>query len=144
LSPSRPLESSGTILQCSVPFHGCTRGESTSDVTLSASVGDNSEVKDIIIKATQERSGLRGVQLTFGVDRHTLRLDQKKADGFPDLNSTLTPPKPDDRVLELDELWSFVHDKNQCWIWIALCAVTKQVVAVVAGDQSTQTCRALW
>jgi IS1 family transposase len=25
-----------------------------------------------------------------------------------------------------------------------LCAVTKQVVAFVAGDRSTQTCRALW
>jgi insertion element IS1 protein InsB len=72
-------------------------------------------------------------------------LDQKKADQLPNLNSTLTPPKPEDRVLELDELWSFVHDKkNQCWIWIALCAVTKQVVAFVAGDRSTQTCRALW
>jgi insertion element IS1 protein InsB len=44
----------------------------------------------------------------------------------------------------LDELWSFVHDKkNQCWIWIALCAVTKQVVAFAAGDRGTRTCRAL-
>lgn len=34
--------------------------------------------------------------------------------------------------------------KNQCWIWIALYAVTKQVVAFVAGDRSSQTCRALW
>ena len=48
-------------------------------------------------------------------------------------------------MLELDELWSFVHDKkNQCWVWIALCVVTKQVVAFVAGDRSTKTCRALW
>jgi insertion element IS1 protein InsB len=72
-------------------------------------------------------------------------LDQKKAEGLPNLNSTLTPPAPSERTLELDELWSFVHDKkNQCWIWIALCAVTKQVVAFVAGDRGTQTCRALW
>ena len=33
---------------------------------------------------------------------------------------------------------------NPCWIWIALCAVTRQVVALVAGDRSAVTCRALW
>ena len=61
------------------------------------------------------------------------------------MNTTLIPPAPAERVLELDELWSFVHDKkNKCWIWIALCAVTKQVVAVVAGDRSEKTCKALW
>jgi insertion element IS1 protein InsB len=72
-------------------------------------------------------------------------LAQKKADELPALNTTLTPPAPAQRTLELDELWSFVHDKkNQCWIWIALCAMTKQMVAFVAGDRGTQTCRALW
>ena len=36
------------------------------------------------------------------------------------------------------------HKKNQCWVWVALCAVTKQVVAVVAGDRSAGTCHRLW
>jgi IS1 family transposase len=45
----------------------------------------------------------------------------------------------------LDELWSFVQNKkNQCWIWIALCTITKQAVVVVAGDRSKKTCKALW
>jgi transposase-like protein len=30
------------------------------------------ETRDIIIKASQERSSLRGLQRTFGVDRHTI------------------------------------------------------------------------
>jgi insertion element IS1 protein InsB len=48
-------------------------------------------------------------------------------------------------VLELDELWSFVHDKkNKCWVWIALCAVTRQVVAFVTGDRSEHSCQRLW
>jgi IS1 family transposase len=48
-------------------------------------------------------------------------------------------------VLELDELWSFVRDKkNQCWVWIALCAVTRQAVAFVTGDRSQDSCRRLW
>jgi insertion element IS1 protein InsB len=48
-------------------------------------------------------------------------------------------------VLELDELWLFVHDKsNKCWVWIALCAVTRQVVAFVTGDRSERSCQRLW
>ena len=72
-------------------------------------------------------------------------MDQKKARELPKLNDTLVPPPPEDRVLELDELWSFVYSKaNQCWVWIALCAVTRQVVAFVTGDRSEKTCRRLW
>jgi len=33
-------------------------------------------------------------------------------------------------IMELDELWSFVSEKdNQAWIWIALCRKTRQVIA---------------
>ena len=72
-------------------------------------------------------------------------MDQKKIDHLPKLNATLRPPPPNQRQLELDELWSFVQNKkNHCWVWIALCAITKQVVAVIAGDRSAKTCRALW
>jgi insertion element IS1 protein InsB len=72
-------------------------------------------------------------------------MDQKKADGLPKLNTTLRPPPPSQRILELDEVWSFVYCKeNQCWIWIALCALTKQVVALATGDRTIKTCRALW
>ena len=70
---------------------------------------------------------------------------EKNADQLPKLNTTLKPPPPRERTLELDELWSFVQNKkNQCWIWIALCATTKQIVAFVAGDRTTETCWALW
>jgi transposase-like protein len=34
--------------------------------------GYSQEQKDIIIKASQERSSLRGLQRTFDVDRHTI------------------------------------------------------------------------
>lgn len=48
-------------------------------------------------------------------------------------------------MLELDELWSFVYSKkHKCWVWIALCAVTRQIVAFVTGDRSEKTCRRLW
>jgi transposase-like protein len=43
------------------------------------------EEKDIIIKATQERSSLRGIQRTFGIDRHTVSgwLKKKRMNSQP-------------------------------------------------------------
>jgi len=46
---------------------------------------------------------------------------------------------------ELDELWSFVGKKaNRQWIWIALDATTRQVIAFHVGDRSSQSAQALW
>lgn len=40
-------------------------------------------------------------------------------------------------MLELDELWSFVGKKtHECWLWIALCRRTRQVVAYALRDRS--------
>ena len=43
-------------------------------------------------------------------------------------------------MLELDELWSFVAAKWQtCWLWVALCRRTRQVVAYTLGDRSQES-----
>ena len=43
-------------------------------------------------------------------------------------------------MLELDELWSFVGSKAQpCWLWVALCRRTRQIVAYTLGDRSLQS-----
>ena len=48
-------------------------------------------------------------------------------------------------VIEADELWSFVGTKQEPWgVWVALDAVTRQVVAMVAGDRSAYTAQCLW
>lgn len=48
-------------------------------------------------------------------------------------------------VIEADELWSFVGSKADVWwVWVALDADTRQVVAMVAGDRSERTARCLW
>ena len=48
-------------------------------------------------------------------------------------------------ILEADEMWSFVG-KRKCtwWIWVALDAETRQVVAMMAGDRTDFTARCLW
>ncbi len=47
--------------------------------------------------------------------------------------------------MELDELWPFVGGKARVrWVWAALNADTRQVVAMVVGDRSEDTARRLW
>ena len=64
------------------------------------------------------------------------------------MSETLLIPDVEDTeamIMELDELWSFVNEKdNQAWIWIALCRKTRQVIAYAVGDRSKETCQKLW
>ena len=42
-------------------------------------------------------------------------------------------------------MWSFVGRKREVWwVWVALDAESRQVVAMVAGDRSEFTARCLW
>ena len=60
------------------------------------------------------------------------------------LSETVSEARPDD-VLELDEVWLFVHDKKQkCRLWTAMCRRTRQLAAFVIGDHSARTCTRLW
>jgi len=62
---------------------------------------------------------------------------------LPAFEDTLLPGQNGD-VLELDELWSFVQKKTQeCWLWIALCRRTRQVVAYTVGDRSQEGAQSL-
>ena len=57
---------------------------------------------------------------------------------------TLLPYKRGD-ILELDELWSFVFKKeNKCWVWIALCRRTRQIISWVMGNRDEERCQTLW
>jgi IS1 family transposase len=46
---------------------------------------------------------------------------------------------------EADELWSCVGKQaNQPWLWMALDAKTRQVIALHVGDRSHETAKELW
>lgn len=69
----------------------------------------------------------------------------KKVEQLPELETTLVGTDLAEKILELDEVWSFVLKKScQDWTWIALCLATRQVVAFVTGDRSEATCQRLW
>ena len=64
---------------------------------------------------------------------------------LPPLAAALRPAFVGRPALELDELWSYVGSKQQpAWVWVALCRVTRQVVACCLGDRSEESCRYLW
>jgi insertion element IS1 protein InsB len=60
------------------------------------------------------------------------------------------PPQPTAVVLtrleaEADEMWSFVQKKaNKQWIWIAMEATTRQIIAFHVGDRSRESGKELW
>ena len=48
-------------------------------------------------------------------------------------------------MIEADELWSFVGSKADVpWVWVALDADTRRVLAMVGGDRSAATAQRLW
>jgi len=48
-------------------------------------------------------------------------------------------------VIEADEMWSFVGDKgNVRWVWAALDARSRRVVAMAVGDRTEATAKKLW
>jgi len=68
----------------------------------------------------------------------------------PDDLHVWVPRQPIDVVMrrleaEADEMWSFVKQKaNRQWIWIAMDAQTRQVIAFHVGDRSRDSANALW
>jgi insertion element IS1 protein InsB len=46
---------------------------------------------------------------------------------------------------EADEMWRFGQQKaNKPWIWLAMDATTRQIIAFPVGDRSRASAKALW
>jgi insertion element IS1 protein InsB len=107
------------------------------------------ETKDLIRRLLLERLSLRGICRATQVSQPWLLnfIREEYARVPRDLNVKV-PPESTGLILErleADELWSFVgKKKNQVWIWLALDATTRQVVAIHAGGRSEQDAKAFW
>jgi insertion element IS1 protein InsB len=68
----------------------------------------------------------------------------------PDHLHAQLPAQPTEVLLsrleaEADEMWSFVQKKaNKQWIWIAMDAKTRQIIAFHVGDRSRGSAKELW
>jgi IS1 family transposase len=109
------------------------------------------EQRALIERLLLERISLCGICLAVGVGLQWLL--QFMGTRFQEASAHLyvEPPGSAPAVIlqrlkaELDELWSFVGKKaNRHWVWIAMDATTRQVIAFPVGDRSGQSARALW
>jgi IS1 family transposase len=107
------------------------------------------ETRDFIRKLLLERLSLQGICRVTNVSQKWL-LDFIKGeyDRVPSDLSVRIPHESTGLILErveADELWSFVgKKKNQVWIWLAMDATTRQVVAIHAGGRSEKDAKAFW
>src|SRR5712691_11388179 len=109
------------------------------------------EQRTLIERLLLERISLRGICRAVGVGlRWLLQFMVERFAAAPD-HLYVKPPAGAQAVIlqrlkaEVDELWSFVGTKaNRQWVWIAMDATTRQVIAFHVGDRSGQSARALW
>jgi insertion element IS1 protein InsB len=109
------------------------------------------EQRTLIERLFLERISLRRICRTVGVGlRWLLHFMIERFKAAPD-HLYVEPTTSSQKVLlhrleaEADEMSSFVGKKaNRQWIWIALDAKTRQVLAFRVGDCSRQSAEALW
>ncbi len=99
----------------------------------------------------RERISLRGICRAVGVSfTWLLHFMVERFAACPDDLHVRVPHRPTDVVLrrleaEADAMWSFVQKKaNKQWIWLAMDATTRQIIACHVGDRSRDSARALW
>ena len=99
----------------------------------------------------RERISLRGICRAVGVSlTWLLHFMVECFTACPDHLHIQLPAQPGEVVLsrleaEADERWSFVHKKaNKPWIWIAMDAKTRQILAFHVGDRSGASGKQLW
>jgi IS1 family transposase/transposase-like protein len=111
------------------------------------------QVRSLILKALLERNSLRGICRIFSVSLTWLLKYITEIYGKlpPDLNVKSPTVTNDSAIvfysleIEADEMWSFVGKKsNKQWIWIAIDAKTRQVVAFHVGKRDKEAARELW
>jgi insertion element IS1 protein InsB len=109
------------------------------------------EQRNLIERLLVERISLRGICRAVGVGlRWFLHFMVERFQGAPEHLYVMSPSSTQRVILqrveaELDELWSFVGKRaNRHWIWMAMDATTRQVIAFHVGDRSQASAEQLW
>lgn len=104
-----------------------------------------SDTKALIDRLLLERIPLAGIARATGVSERWLQsyVNQKYQDVPREVR---IKRKSDGRlVLECDELWSFVGNKeNKQWVWLALDRDTREIVGAYVGRRDAEAAKALW
>jgi hypothetical protein len=97
-----------------------------------------------IERSLRERLSLPGIARVFKISLETVLLLVKvTAQRLPAFRQSILPAHCQD-IIEFDEVWSFIHDKQQeRWLWTAICRRTRQIIAWSIGDHSQLTFKQL-
>lgn len=111
----------------------------------------STEKRELVKKLLLERVSLRGICRAVGISMQwLLEFIAETYDQLPD-HLNVRPIGDKKGVIiqslecEADEVWSFVGDKsNKQWIWLAMDATTRQIIAFHVGDRSRESDKQLW
>ena len=99
----------------------------------------------------RERISLRGICRAMGISlTWLLHFMVERFAACPDHLNLRLPTSPDKVLIykleaEADEMWSFVQKKaNKQWIWLAMDAKSRQIIAFHVGDRSRESAKSLW
>jgi insertion element IS1 protein InsB len=107
------------------------------------------EDRAMIKRLLLERPPLLGICRVMGVSlRRLLNFVAELYEALPDGLHVGLPQSATRTVkllrAEADEMWSFVGRKsNRQWVWIAIDAETKQVIALYVGDRRRKSAQAM-
>ncbi len=103
------------------------------------------EQRELIDRLLLERISLAGIaRVMQRSDDCIQRYVNQKAQTVSTQVEVTTKPKKR-LTVQMDELWSFVDDKDHDqWVWLALDAETREIVGVYIGDRSGASAQALW
>src|SRR5918992_5634443 len=109
------------------------------------------EQRTLVEHLLRDRISLRGICRAVGVSlTWLLHFMVECFTACPEDLHVQLPAQPTAVLLsrleaEADEMWSFVQKKaNKQWIWIAMDATTRQIIAFHVGDRSHASGKALW
>jgi insertion element IS1 protein InsB len=109
------------------------------------------EQRTLVEHLLRERISLRGICRAVGVSRTwLLHFMVERFAACPDHLHAQLPVRPTAMVIrrleaEADERWSFVGQKaNKPWLWIAMDAKMRQVMAFYVGDRRRTSGAQLW
>jgi insertion element IS1 protein InsB len=130
--------------------HQCTACERQFSATADARLIADAR-RTMIEHLLRERISLRGICRTVGVSlTWLLHFMVECFTACPDDLHVRLPQHPTEVVIrrleaEADERWSFVKKKaNKQWMWIAMDAKTRQIIACHVGDRGRDSAQELW
>jgi IS1 family transposase/transposase-like protein len=101
--------------------------------------------RQLIDKLLLERLALAAIARVTGVSERWLQMYvNQKFDNLPK-QVEVSPKKKGKLTLQLDEMWSFVGNKDhKVWVWLAIDIESREIVGVFIGDRSRRSAQQLW